>query len=263
MNLFNGRPAETRPADAAASSLKADWVAFRTLGKERLAKARDIGRTLYEQKAKLGHGGWGAWLKANAPFSGERANEFMRVYERWDECKDCESFTDALAVLANPRAPADLDEPDDYYQKAAQEQGYDDERPRAGWVPPANGKPSRTSTTLRPGVTGRKDYHIDRDAECDPSKVSDVERTEWVETNVPPPAGPSFADQIAASPGWRALAELARVAAVGTRQLRVDLETLGRLYGPDAPDYALTRPILDGLDRVIRDCDERSAKETP
>lgn len=57
--------------------------------------AIEIGRRLYEAKAMIPHGSWGAWLEKNVEYSERTAQNLMRVYEEYGR-------------NANPQAIADL-----------------------------------------------------------------------------------------------------------------------------------------------------------
>jgi hypothetical protein len=72
--------------------------------------ARQAGQLLLEVKARVGHGKWLPWLKANVGFSARTAQRYMLVAERWDElvvkCDTVSHLTyrEGLRLLASPTA---------------------------------------------------------------------------------------------------------------------------------------------------------------
>ena len=63
-----------------------------------LDKAIRVGELLSKQKAGLAHGEWLPWVKANCPFAGRTAREYMRFYQRREELKSA-----SLADLSSAR----------------------------------------------------------------------------------------------------------------------------------------------------------------
>ncbi|MEJ7810410.1 MAG: DUF3102 domain-containing protein [Gemmatimonadaceae bacterium] len=74
------------------------------------AHAARAGRLLLEAKARVGHGGWLPWLRANCACSERTAQAYMRVARRDLGAGDPQrvadlSFRGALAMLAAPKTP--------------------------------------------------------------------------------------------------------------------------------------------------------------
>lgn len=63
--------------------------------KRSLDNAIEIGSLLTEQKSKLPHGEFTAWIDSNMPFSGRTARNYMKLYENKDRLK-----TETVADLA-------------------------------------------------------------------------------------------------------------------------------------------------------------------
>jgi hypothetical protein len=82
-----------------------------------LQHARTAGQLLLEAKAKLAHGQWLPWLKANIGASKRTCQGYMRVCEQWPvlEAKAQRvallSYREALAVLAEPTRDDEDDVP--------------------------------------------------------------------------------------------------------------------------------------------------------
>lgn len=60
---------------------------FNGLSKEALAVVLRIGELLFEQKAKLGHGSWGAWVSDNLPFTARTASKYLRLHAERERLK--------------------------------------------------------------------------------------------------------------------------------------------------------------------------------
>ena len=67
-------------AQADELAQKAKEVASKTI-----EIAIECGKLLIEQKAKLGHGNWLNWCKANLEFSADTAERYMRLYRKSTE----------------------------------------------------------------------------------------------------------------------------------------------------------------------------------
>ncbi len=85
-----------------------------------LEKARRIGRLLAAEKAKHPRE-WQKWLKANIQFSRATADNYLRVYERWEKLQtaNVSNLREAYRVLygsnkpkPNPRPKPDDDDAD-------------------------------------------------------------------------------------------------------------------------------------------------------
>jgi hypothetical protein len=94
--------AEVRPA-ADLAALAAEINSQHRQGEEMtrtgLEHFRRAGEALLKAKAQCGHGRWMAWLEKNVRFSRQQAAAYMRVADRWHECKGALHLTDALRIL--------------------------------------------------------------------------------------------------------------------------------------------------------------------
>lgn len=71
-----------------------------------LQHAKEAGDALLEAKKLMEHGGWLTWVKENCKFSMPLVDDYMRVAEHWEECKDAPSFGAAIAKLTKSITPS-------------------------------------------------------------------------------------------------------------------------------------------------------------
>ena len=76
-----------------------------------LTKAICIRELLTQEKARLRHGEWLAWVRANLPFSDDTARNYMRVYAKRDQIPNSSEFglADAYRLLNPPAEPTELE----------------------------------------------------------------------------------------------------------------------------------------------------------
>lgn len=251
-------PAIVRTAEDARQWLSTRWRAMEAREGQNLKSAREIGEFLAAQK-ELRPGRWLAWLKECAPFSQQRASEFMSIHDRWELVKDAGSIREALRVIHedhgrdrhqperfdgrlndglpafgndNHQNVAADDGPDDDYQREAQERTYDEHRPafqeRNGgtWAPeaaPARGK-------------------------GDPSKLTDEKVIEWAKEHVPQPEPPVVGPDVGGFVG-----ELIGHA----ERLRDGLIALRGRCGKGTPDWLDVCVAIERLQRFQADCSWR------
>lgn len=107
-------------------------------------RAINCGRMLIEAKEKAGHGNWLPWLKQNFPADARTAQNYMRLASANTQRVSHLPMRDALAELAEPRAPQaepttaemeGLDEPEEVDAEIVE----DDPKPRPRRQPPADG----------------------------------------------------------------------------------------------------------------------------
>jgi len=79
-----------------------------------LTKAIRIRELLTQEKARLRHGEWLAWVRANLPFSDDTARNYMRVYAKRDQIPNSSEFglADAYRLLNPPAEPTQLSSDD-------------------------------------------------------------------------------------------------------------------------------------------------------
>ena len=79
-----------------------------------LTKAICIRELLTQEKARLRHGEWLAWVRANLPFSDDTARNYMRVYAKRDQIPNSSEFglADAYRLLNPPAEPTQLSSDD-------------------------------------------------------------------------------------------------------------------------------------------------------
>jgi hypothetical protein len=114
-----GSPDASLPA--LADEIRRHHEASMSAGKATLEHARHAGLALLEAKAKLPHGQFGPWVKANCPFSHRSAANYIKVAQNWDALQAREENSSALPIssvrgfLSNKRAPIEdgLDAPGD------------------------------------------------------------------------------------------------------------------------------------------------------
>lgn len=116
--LIEKAPASTqksRPLDATLSEIVTLHSEIITSARTSLDKAVRIGELLTEQKAKLKHGEWLPWIKANLQFSQQTVSNYVRLYGNRDKLPTVGNLelTDAYRLLcgSEPKQKADKSPP--------------------------------------------------------------------------------------------------------------------------------------------------------
>ena len=65
-----------------------------------LQHARRAGKLLVEAKERTPHGQWGPWLEANFEFTQRTAQNYMRVYSRWEEIQQNTKSNSDLTITS-------------------------------------------------------------------------------------------------------------------------------------------------------------------
>src|SRR5687767_14741623 len=93
-----------------AARIRAECEAVARAMSDAVSHAREAGRLLREAKQIVGHGGWGAWLKANFELSDRTARAWMQLADEWEELDEPNrqrvaemSLREALSFIAKTR----------------------------------------------------------------------------------------------------------------------------------------------------------------
>jgi hypothetical protein len=86
-NIINTRPHQIEASLAElAAQINAEHGLAETAIREGLSHARQAGMRLLQGKARIPHGNWLPWLKANCRQGNPRtAQRYMRLAEHWEE----------------------------------------------------------------------------------------------------------------------------------------------------------------------------------
>lgn len=88
-NIVITRPCETETSlDDLAGQINVEHGLAETAMHDSLMHARRAGEFLRQAKAKIQHGAWLSWLRANCKVTVRTAQRYMRLAENWDEIPD-------------------------------------------------------------------------------------------------------------------------------------------------------------------------------